>query len=194
MLSRPIMHAPLPRHFAATWLCLLTLLGTGCQFPPETAQELHAEVLDDFRSGRGMNPEALARQDERYQLVHEWNAKGALVSADDFLWASAALVTSDATKDLDLASELALMAAELGDKRGFTVQAEAADKLLVAQARPQRYGTQYIFEPVHQRWKLYPVDPLTSDVERRSVGIPSLAELLQNVEELNDTLQKDKDG
>jgi hypothetical protein len=37
------------------------------------------------------------------------------------------------------------------------------------------------------------VDPLTSDVERRSVGIPSLAELLQNVEELNEALQKDRD-
>ena len=188
------MRATLLRHFVTTWLCLLALLGTGCQIPPETAQELHADVLEDFRSGGGMNREALARQAERYQLVHEWNANGILVSADDFFWASAALVTSDATKDLVLASELALMAAELGAKLGFTVQAEAADKLLVTQARPQRYGTQYIFEPVHQRWKLYPVDPLTSDVERRSMGVPSLAELLQNVEELNDDLRKDKDG
>lgn len=187
------MRAPLPRHFATTWLCLLTLVGVGCQVPPETAQELHAEVLDDFRSGGGMNREALARQTERYQLVHQWNTDGALVSADDFLWASAALVTSDSTKDLDLARELALMAAELGDKRGFTVQAEAADKLLVAQARPQRYGTQYIFEPVHQRWKLYPVDTLTSDIERRSMGIPSLAELLKNVEDLNEALRQNQD-
>ncbi|HIF40614.1 MAG TPA: hypothetical protein EYQ74_05905 [Planctomycetes bacterium] len=187
------MRAHLPIQVVAASVWILTLVCSGCQIPPDTPQELHAEVLDDFRSGGGMNREALARQTERYQLVHEWNADGALVSADDFLWASAALVTSDATKDLNLASELALIAAELGDKRGFTVQAEAADKLLVAQARPQRYGTQYIFEPVHQRWKLYPVDPLTSDVERRSVGVPSLAELLQNVEELNEALQKDKD-
>lgn len=187
------MRAPPPIRIAAIWLCPLMLVGTGCQVPPETPQELHAEVWNDFGSGGGMNREALARQAERYQLVHEWNANGTLVSADDFLWASAALVTSDATKDLDLASELALIAAELGESRGFTVQAEAADKLLVAQARPQRYGTQYIFEPVHQRWKLYPVDPLTSDVERRSMGVPSLAELLQKVEELNDALRKDKD-
>ena len=187
------MRAHLPIQVVAASVCLLTLVCSGCQIPPETPQELHAEVLDDFRSGGGMNREALARQTERYQLVHEWRANGTLVSADDLLWASAALVTSDAPKDLDLASELALMAAELGEKRGFTVQAEAADKLLVAQARPQRYGTQYIFEPVHQRWKLYPVDPLTSDVERRSMGIPPLAELLQNVEELNDALRKDKD-
>jgi hypothetical protein len=179
----------------ATWLCLLavTLAGAGCQLPPNTPKELHAQVLDDFQSGGGMNREALARQAERYRLVHDWHAAGTLVSADDSFWASAALVTSDDPADLTLARDLALMAAELGDKRGFIVQAEATDRLLMIQAKPQRYGTQYVFEPVHQRWKLYPVDPLTSDIERRAFLIPPLAELMREVDKLNAALLVDED-
>jgi len=135
----------------------------------------------------------LDRQTARYQLVHEWHADGAIVSTSDYLWCAAALVTSDEVSDLKLAHELALKAAELGEARGFTVQAEATDKLLVRRGKPQRYGTQYVFETIHQRWKLFPVDPRTTDVERRSMGIPPLAELMGKVDAMNAEIRENRD-
>ena len=71
---------------------------------------------------------------------------------------------------------------------GFTVQAHATDRLLVTRrARYQLYGTVIIYEPALKRHQLYPVDPSTTDAIRRSMGVPSLAQLLVEVDELNDS-------
>ena len=74
----------------------------------------------------------------------------------------------------------------MGEDRGFTVQAHATDRLLVSRrARYQLYGTVIIYEPALRRHQLYPVDPTTTDAIRRSMGVPSLALLLDEVDALN---------
>lgn len=44
------------------------------------------------------------------------------------------------------------------------------------QGRPQKYGTQYI--AIADEWKLYSVDPATTDAERAAWNVPSLSEAL----------------
>ena len=83
---------------------------------------------------------------------------------------------------------LIIRAAELGEERGFTVQAHATDRRMVLRhERYQRYGTVIIYEPVLRRHQLYPVDPATTDAIRRTMGVPSLAELLVEVDALNES-------
>ncbi len=187
----PATHS-LPRGRVLSYVLGLTLALGACQLPPPTPSQLLAEVLEDFEGGGGLRSVSLERQTERYAMVHTWHAQGTLISAEDHLWSAAALVTSDKPADLVLAGELALLAAELGDARGFTVQAESTDKLLLSAGKPQRYGTQFIYEPVLERWKLYPMDATTSDAERRAMGVPPLAELMQRVNELNIGLRDDE--
>jgi len=49
----------------------------------------------------------------------------------------------------------------------------------------QRYGTQYIYEPVLRGWRLYPYDVRTTDEERKAMGVPPLSELIKGEELLN---------
>ena len=69
----------------------------------------------------------------------------------------------------------------------FEVAAEAIDRELLKGDQPQRYGTQYVYEPIVKKWSLYTWDETTTDAERRAMGVPPLAEALARVEILNNT-------
>lgn len=163
-------------------LLLLPLLA-DCAAP--NAERLYLTVRRDLEGVGGLDAAVLERQERRYAKFVSWSEEGLLETAEDHLWAAAALSTSDLTEHLTLAQALALKAAEMGEERAFTVQALATDRLLWKQGLPQRYGTQIVYEPVLQEWRLYEVDPLTTDEVRKAMGVPPLAELLANVEELN---------
>ena len=40
-----------------------------------------------------------------------------------------------------------------------------------------------------EKWRLYPVDPRTSDEERRAMGVAPLSELLARTEKLNERVR-----
>ena len=167
---------------------LLALPLLACQAPMNTPQQVLAGIRADLSGDGGLDQNVLKEQEGRYDLLREWRTAGRLTSAEDQLYAAAALVTSDRQADLRLAQELALEAAAQDEARGFTIQAEATDKLLLKAGRPQRYGTQFVYEPVLKRWKLYALDPLTTDEERKAMGIPPLSVLLERVDLLNANL------
>jgi len=123
--------------------------------------------------------------DERLAELHHWISEGALQSADDHYHAASVLCDSDAHADLELARQLGLRAAELGEPRGLPLAAKAEDSALLKRQRPQRWCTQYVFDPQRGLWSLYPWDTTVSDAERRAMGVPSLSEALARVEELN---------
>jgi hypothetical protein len=54
----------------------------------------------------------------------------------------------------------------------------------------QRYGTQYVYEPVLKGWRLYPIDPRTTDAERKAMGVPPLDELKKAEDLLNQRKEK----
>lgn len=177
---------PFPRPFWA----LLLLPALGCRSLPDTPEGIYRAVIGDLDSsrGKGLRQETLDHQTVRYERVLAWAEEGSLVTTDDYLFAALTLTTSDDPQHLIRAQELATRAAELGEDRGFTVQAHATDRLLVTRrARYQLYGTVIIYEPFLKRHQLYPVDPTTTDAIRRSMGVPSLAQLLVEVDTLNES-------
>lgn len=177
---------PFPRPL---WVLLLLPL-VGCRSGPHTPEGLYRAVIGDLDStgGKGLRPQILERQSQRYERVMVWADEGSLVTTDDYLFAALTLTTSDHPRHLLRAQELAIQAVELGEERGFTVQAHATDRLSVTRReRYQRYGTVIIYEPALKRHQLYPVDPTTTDALRRSMGVPSLAQLLDEVDALNES-------
>ena len=175
--------------FAIALACFVA----ACSSPGSTLAKLYTGLHEDVMTP---NPDAhdrevfASRQTARIKKVHELFDAKRVVSADDYLWASAILVESDSLEELNNAYEVALEAARLGEDRGFRVAAEACDKQLVKQGMHQRYGTQYMWEPVLGAWRLYPLDPRTSDAERKGMGVEPLEELKKKEALLNARVTK----
>jgi hypothetical protein len=129
----------------------------------------------------------IQRDDKRRETVARLIALDKLKTGEDHFYAAALLVNSERLKQIRLAQELGLRAAELGDERGFRVAAEAIDRELLKLDQPQKYGTQYVYEPVVKKWSLYTWNETTSDAERRAMGVPPLEEALARVEILNNS-------
>jgi hypothetical protein len=149
-------------------------------------------IYSDFRSdiqrhaGAPHDDAAIKRQNERAEKVKKLNDEGQLKSAQDYFEAALVLVETDDVDMLKLSEQLAMKSAELGDARARRVAAEAIDKQLVRLGLAQRYGTQYVYEPVLRGWRLYPYDVRTTDAERQAMGVPPLAELIQGEAKLNE--------
>lgn len=183
--------APRPNPFRARPLAAALLaagLATACASPlPRTFDEAYSATVDARTSG------AFDRQDEATakrlaagrEVVRARLEAGDIRSGEDHVRAAFVLVTSHELEDLDLAHQVAWKASELGDPRGGPLAAEALDRALYLEGRPQRFGTQYVYEPVLDRIVLWDVDPATSDAERQRFGIPPLAELRAHADRLN---------
>lgn len=124
--------------------------------------------------------------ESRAREVARMHEQGKIVHSEDMLIAALLLYDSRSLDNVMLSRELALRAVELGDLRGLPIAAEAEDIELMIRGLPQRYGTQYVYDPVLERWSLYPVNPKTSDSERRTMGIVSLEEARHREDVLND--------
>ena len=160
----------------------------GCATPSSTlrglAQDQHDDVVMPLRNSSdalALAQRAMIRADKVAQLIQE----GKVETAADHFNAALVLVQCTRENDLLVAHEQALAAAELGEKRGFRVAAEAIDKLMVKRGMLQRYGTQFVWEPVLRAWRLYPLDPRTTDAERMAMGVPALEGLKRQEAELN---------
>lgn len=106
---------------------------------------------------------------------------GLLEAPEDYYHAAMILQHSLAVADYSQAHQLAMRAVELGYTHGRWLAAATLDRWLMRQRRPQKYGTQYTM--VGARWKvwawgkrfrLWDVDPATSDAERAEWGVPAL--------------------
>ncbi len=162
------------------WLC--AALFAACSSPASSLARMYADVQRDAsEQGAGTSePSQLrVRRESRAAKVREIIEAGGATTAEDYLHAAVILVETDSDDNLALALELGLKAAELGDDRGFRVAAEATDKHLVKLGMHQRYGTQYTYEHVLKAWRLYPVDPRTTDAERQAMGVPTMEKLLE---------------
>lgn len=157
--------------------------------PSQRLERLFDELeqeLGERKLGSGDGEAWQVRQKERIAKVREMIAAHEVVSARDHLFAAVILTETDLDEDLATARELALKSAELGEPKGFRVAAEAVDKQLVKRGAPQKYGTQYLYEPVLRGWRLYPVDPATSDAERQAMGVEPLEQLRAREKQLNE--------
>jgi len=163
-------------------LLLVPMFCGACASTPPSVriERMYEELRKDVgerKLGASSDIDWRERQAKRVARVHDMIDKGELSTGADFFHASVILVETDNEPDLLAALGTALHATELQEDRGFRVAAEATDKVRVKRGVPQKYGTQYMYEPVLKAWRLYPVDPATSDVERKAFGVEPLAEL-----------------
>lgn len=172
-----------------TALLLVALSAlAACHSPSAALRGLAKDQRDDVFAPVKSAEDAEARRQrstERAAKVRKLLAEDGVGSAADRYYAALVLVQCPSADDLELAQQQALAAAEQGEPRGFRVAAEALDKLLVKRGMMQRYGTQFKWEPVLRAWRLYPLDPRTTDAERKAMGVPPLEELRQQEAALN---------
>jgi len=182
------MNALRPAQYARC--ALLALLVGACSSTP-MSERLDELMAEDAREQR----EAVLPSDwERHEAAHlrrldkvrTWADRNQLKSVQDHVRAAELLVDSDREEDIALAGALAEHAAQEGAAEALPLVAEATDRLLLKQGQPQRYGTQYIYDPATQRWSLYRWNRETTDDERRQMGVPTLATAIARESMLND--------
>ncbi len=80
----------------------------------------------------------------------------------------------DRSEEAVLGSRLATLAADKGRPGARWLAAAALDRSLMYAERPQKYGTNIVPDGVG--WRLWDVDPATTDAERVANDVPPLAE------------------
>lgn len=114
-----------------------------------------------------------ARRVQALAALERLRALGAVPS--EALYYAAWLLNHGETPDeAARAHALAREAAEAGYAPARWLAAAAYDRACMYAGRPQRYGTQFVPDGV--RYRLWDVEPATSDSERAEWGVPPLAE------------------
>ncbi len=126
----------------------------------------------------------LQRDRERRQRVEELIGSEALQAPEDYFHAAMVFQHGEKLEDFWKAHELAMRGAELGHPDCRWLSAAAYDRWLMNQGKPQKYGTQYTTRD-DGPYRLWDVDPNTTDEERAAWNVPPLAEALRQAEELN---------
>ncbi len=170
---------------------LLLFALCACTSTSQSLKQMYADSIRERSSGvfTSMEHKYQERQEERFEKVRRYLAEEQLASAEDFLYAGALLAASPQQEDLLTAQMAGLRAAQMGEDKGFRVAAEAIDRHAMHLGNPQRYGTQYYYEEVLRKWRLYAVDPKTTDAERKAMGVEPLAELYRKTELLNENVR-----
>jgi TPR repeat protein len=106
-------------------------------------------------------------------------------SARDLYHAAWLFNHGDEAADARRAHDLAREAAERGHRPARWLAAAAYDRWCMYEGRPQKFGTQIVPDGV--RYRLWDVEPSTTDAERAAWNVPTLAEQLRRADELTRT-------
>ncbi len=125
-------------------------------------------------------PEYIAmreRDRQRRARANEIVVSGGAIAAEDYFHAAKLFQHGDTPNDAWNAHTLALKAAEGGYRPARWLSAAALDRWLMYQGKPQKYGTNYVWDGYRDR--LWDVDPATTDDERAEWDVPPLATQIQ---------------
>lgn len=148
-------------------------------------------LYEDDRRERLSQPKAntpeygamCARDAARRTRVMEVAAAGGLAAAEDYYHAAWVMNHGDTPDEAASAHAFALRASELGYRPARWLAAAGYDRWQMYQGRPQKYGTNYVYDG--RRDRLWDMDPGTTDEERAAWDVPPLAEQLRKAEEAN---------
>lgn len=147
----------------------------------EELYKLFQEDQQDRTSGS--LPDDIRQRDRaRRTRVEQLITDGSLHAPQDYFNAALIFQHGELLDHYWQAHELAKKAADAGVPGARWLVAAAYDRWLMQQGKPQKYGTQYISTETTS-WRLWPVDPTTTDEERAEWEVPPLAILLQRVHE-----------
>jgi hypothetical protein len=163
--------------------------------PPEGKKVMHAELKTLFEADqaeRQNHPfygtseywELRARDTHRRQRVTELIAKGALKTAEDYHHAALIFQHGEEVQEIWRAHTLAMKAVEMDYVPARWMAAATLDRWLMYQGKPQKYGTQFV--PDGKQYRLWDLDPTTSDAERAAWDVPSLAEQQQRAQKFTE--------
>lgn len=94
----------------------------------------------------------------------------------DALYAAAWILNhGERREEAALGSRLAARAADMGRPGARWLAAAALDRSLMYAGQPQKYGTNIVPDGVG--WRLWDVDPATTDAQRLANDVPPLAEM-----------------
>ncbi len=155
---------------------------------PRVAARLDELVTADQRARSGMagvnhlSEEAAAQLDredaERRAEVLRLLREGTLSTAQDMEKAATIFNHGRCLDHFALASVLAAEAVARGSTQARRTYAVTLDRYLVAAGKPQKFGTQMRGVPGRPgACEVAPVDPATTDEERRAYGVEPLADL-----------------
>jgi hypothetical protein len=168
---------------------LVAALAAACSATSNRLDRMYAALQSDVAEQsrqEGFDPKIAQRHAERGAAVREMVEAGEVKKGTDKFHAAVLLVETDDLELLKMSEQLAFEAAAEGVDLARRVAAEAIDKQLVKRRLPQRYGTQYEWVHVLRAWRLYPIDPLTTDADRAAMGVPPLAEIRRGEARLNE--------
>jgi hypothetical protein len=116
-----------------------------------------------------------ARDRARREAVMALLAEGWPEDADALHAAAWILNHGDLSEEAALGSRLATLAADKGRPGARWLAAAALDRSLMYAGLPQKYGTNIVPDGVG--WRLWDVDPATTDAERLANDVPPLADM-----------------
>lgn len=129
------------------------------------------------------------RDRERQARVRELLDAGALRSGRDYYHAAMVYQHAEGADGVQLAHELALIGACLGDADSRWLAAASYDRLLMNLERPQRFATQYRSNS-EGVLKLYEVSAGVTDAMRAALNVPTLSEARAREREMQEQLQE----
>ena len=138
------------------------------------------------KDARQLDWEKTNRMDrDRRVEVLGYLLRGKLNSGEDLYRAAMVFQHGECAEHYKLASDLARKVAGLGYEPAKWLCAAALDRYLMTLGQPQKFGTQFRADGPGGKWYLYPVDPATTNEERRRYNVPTLAELRKQAEQMN---------
>jgi len=156
---------------------------------------LEAEDQADRAPGSGdidwavVSQHDAARRDKTLALLRA----GEIRSADDYFNAALIFQHGEAIEDTQLAFSLATTALRLDPKNGDArmLIAQAWDRILVKNGKPQWYGTQFSRDKATGKWVINPTDPgAVTEAQREAMGIPTLAQTQAHLDAMNARLKR----
>ena len=150
----------------------------------ELYEQDQADRANFERLDQEQRQQMFQRDRARRQWVEEFLKRTVSLTAEDYFHAAMIFQHGETTEHSWWAYELASKGAELGHPSCLWLTAAAYDRWLMRQGKPQKYGTQY-FARNDEPYRLWEVDPATTDEERAIWNVPPLAEALRRAEDMN---------
>ncbi len=122
------------------------------------------------------------RDASRREHVERLIEFGQLKEPLDYYRAAWILNHGETLDEILKAHTLASKALELGVSDARWLTAATYDRWLMCQGRTQKFGTQIV--PDGERYRVWDVEPGTTDVERAAWDVPSLAEMQRRAEDV----------
>lgn len=185
------------RGLSGVVLCLAGLAAacapSASRSPSSVVSELRQMAAADQASRTPPNNPDEAADAVRQRRVLELLANGkiqgpepeydaALILQHSGLTFADGKVTALSRDNFLLAHLLAKAAVDNGDDSARSLAATALDRYLVFSGKPQKYGTQSVYDPKTQKMVVPPIDPSTTDAERAAWHVQPLAEFLKSVQ------------